>query len=114
MSLFHEMLRMRPLPSVIRFTQLRQIMKMKHYSVVISPYKQMGPVGIKDDHYTLSIMINCFCHLNHMNSCFSILGKFKKSGNEPDTVTLTSLLKGLLLEGKVKSNKRAFARRKGQ
>lgn len=74
---------------------------MKHYSDVISLYKQMGLGGIKDDHFTLSIMINCFCHFNQTHSNLSVLGKFVKSGNEPNTVTLNTILKGFLLEAKV-------------
>ena len=39
---FHRMLRMRPLPSIVRFSQLlTQITKMNHYSLVISLDKRV-------------------------------------------------------------------------
>ena len=89
LKMFDEMLRIRPLPSVVCFNQLLgQIAKMKHYSVVISRYKQMGLRGIPTNVYTLNIMIDCFCHLNSMGFSSSMLGKLNKSGYEPDTATL--------------------------
>ena len=100
---------MRPLPSIVRFSQLlTQITKMKHYSLVISLDKQMGLVGIKPDVYTLSIVINCFCHLNCMGFGMSVLGKFIKLGCEPSTVTMTTLIKGFLSEGKIDEAKQCY------
>ena len=93
---------MRPLPSVVRFNHLLgQISKTKHKSVVISLFNQMGLLGIMPDFFTLNILINCFCHLNHMGFSLCVLGKFVKSSYAPDTVTLNTLMNGFLLEGKV-------------
>ncbi|PQM36207.1 pentatricopeptide repeat-containing protein [Prunus yedoensis var. nudiflora] len=46
-NVFDRMLQKRPLPSLVRFTQLlTQVAKLKHYSAVISLYNQMGASGI--------------------------------------------------------------------
>ena len=95
LSLFHGLLRARPLPSVVRFTRLLgQIVKMKHYYVVISLFNQMGLRRIPTNDYTLSIVISCFCHLNHMGFSLSVSRKFFKSGYEPTTMTMTTLING--------------------
>ena len=73
LSSFETMLRLRPLPRVVGFNQLlHQISLMKHYSAVISLYKQMDLLGIKPDLYTLNILINCFCLLNHLGFALSV------------------------------------------
>lgn len=87
LSLFHGLLRTRPLPSVVCFTQLLgQIVKMKQYSVVISLFNQMGLRRIPTNNY--------FCHLYHMGFSLSVLRKFFKSSYEPTTVIMTTLIKG--------------------
>ena len=92
---FQRMLRTRPLPSVVAFNQLLgKLVKTKHYSVVISLYKQMGMQGIVPDHYTLSIVMNCFCHLSQMQCSLSVFGNFIKFDYKPDTVTMTTPMKG--------------------
>ena len=106
---FHRMLRISPLPCVVRFNQLlTQITKMKHYSLVISLDKQMGLVGVKPNVYTLNIVINCFCCLKRMRFGMSVLGKFIKLGCEPDTVTMNTLVKGFLSEGKIDEAKQCY------
>lgn len=98
LKVFDEMLQTRPLLSVVRFNQiLGQVAKLKHYSVVLSLYKQMGVLEIASDVYTLSIIINCYCQLKQMGFSLSVLGKFFKFGFEPDVTTLTTLINGLLL-----------------
>ncbi|KAK2967935.1 hypothetical protein RJ640_010545 [Escallonia rubra] len=100
--LFDEMLRMRPLPSTIQFTQLlTAVTKMKHYSDSIYLYKEIGALGIPLDEYTMNIAINCFCHLNAVNCGFAILGSFFRRGILPNVATFSTLLKGLVLEDRV-------------
>ena len=61
---------MHPLPSVMGFNKiLTEIMRMEHYSAVISLNKQMRLLGIAPNVYTLAIVINCFVNLNHMFIC---------------------------------------------
>ena len=61
LPLFDTMLHMRPLPSIVDFTQLLgAIVRMKHYTVVITLIRQMESVGISLDVYTLTVLINCF------------------------------------------------------
>ena len=99
---FRRMLRTRPLPCTVRLGQLLiQISRMKHFSVVVSLDRQMGLLGVRPDEYTLSIVINCFCHLNLMGFGMSVFGKFVKLGCEPTTVTMNTLIKGFLNEGKI-------------
>ncbi|CAL2264525.1 unnamed protein product [Prunus armeniaca] len=76
-NVFDRMLQKRPLPSLVRFTQiLTQVAKLKHYSAVISLYNQMG--------FSLSV-----------------LGKFFKLGLEPNVLTFNTLINGYLLEHRV-------------
>ncbi|CAL8999591.1 unnamed protein product [Prunus brigantina] len=76
-NVFDRMLQKRPLPSLVRFTQiLTQVAKLKHYLAVISLYNQMG--------FSLSI-----------------LGKFFKLGLEPNVLTFNTLINGYLLEHRV-------------
>ncbi|KAK2967918.1 hypothetical protein RJ640_010528 [Escallonia rubra] len=100
--LFHEMLRLRPLPSTIQFTRLlTAVTKMKHYSAFIYLYKEMGVLGITLDEYTLNIAISCFAHLSRVDCGFAILGSFFRRGILPDVVTFNTLLKGLVVEDRV-------------
>ena len=67
LNVFDEMLQRRPLPSVVPFNQiLTQLANLKHYSAVISLNNQMVVSGIRPNVYTLSIIINCFCHLHQI------------------------------------------------
>ncbi|KAM1553562.1 hypothetical protein EV2_006552 [Malus domestica] len=101
-NVFDEMLQWRPLPSIVRFTQiLSQVAKFKHYSAAVSLSNQMGASGIGADAFTLAIVINCFCHLNQMGFGLSVLGKFFKLGFEPDAATFNTLIHGFLLEDRV-------------
>ena len=65
LDLFDTMFHMRPLPSILDFTLLlNAIARMKHNSLVITLIKQIELFGISPDLYTLTILINCFCHVN--------------------------------------------------
>ncbi|KAK9937967.1 hypothetical protein M0R45_014730 [Rubus argutus] len=102
LKVFDEMVQRRPLPSVVRFTQiLTQVSKLKHYSAVISLNKQMRLLGIASDAYTLSIIINCYCHLKQMGFSLSVLGQFFKLGLEPDVTTFNTLINGFIIENRV-------------
>ncbi|KAI8566512.1 hypothetical protein RHMOL_Rhmol02G0046400 [Rhododendron molle] len=100
LSLFHQMARFRPLPSVVHFTQLlTAVAKMKEYSTVISLCKEIRELGIPINEYTLNILINCFCRLSRVDFGFAILGIFYKCGHTPDVTTFTTLINGYVLEG---------------
>ncbi|KAH0865294.1 hypothetical protein HID58_082505 [Brassica napus] len=58
-------------------------------------------IGTAHDHYTLSIVINCFCRRRQLGFAFSVMGKMLKLGYEPGTVTFSTLINGLCLEGRV-------------
>ena len=74
---------------------------MKHYSQVITLIKQIESYGISLDLYSLTILINCFCHLNHLDFGFSVLATIFKLGYQPNHITLNTLVKGLCLQGKI-------------
>ncbi|AES75522.2 pentatricopeptide (PPR) repeat protein [Medicago truncatula] len=85
---FNRMLQMRHTPSIVEFNKiLTYLIKTKnHYPTVLSLSTQMESKGVKPDLFTLSILINCY---------------YFKMGYEPNTITLTTLIKGLCLNGKV-------------
>ncbi|CAN7035600.1 unnamed protein product [Brassica rapa subsp. trilocularis] len=74
------------------------VAKTKQYELVLSLCKQMELQGIAHSIYTLSIVINCFCRRRKLGFAFSVLGKILKLGYEPDTVTFSTLVNGLLSE----------------
>ena len=75
LGLLDTMLHMHPLPSIDDFNHtLVAIARLKHYPVVISLIKWIKSFGIFPDVYTLTILINCFCHLNRVDFEFFCLG----------------------------------------
>lgn len=56
--------------------------------------------GIRPNIYTLSIVINCLCHLNRMGFGLSVLGYFFKLGLEP-TVTTYTMINGFVLDNRM-------------
>ncbi|VVA93637.1 unnamed protein product [Arabis nemorensis] len=94
-DLLSEMVKSRPLPSIIEFSKLMSaIAKMKKYDVVISMGEQMQMLGISHSLYTYSILINCFCRQSQLSLALAVLGKMMKLGYEPSLVTFNSLLNG--------------------
>ncbi|CAL5416392.1 unnamed protein product [Camellia sinensis] len=101
LTLFHRMVRMQPLPSVIDFTQLLSgIAKMKQYSTVISLFQKMCLLGISTNEYTLTIVINCLCRLNRVDYGFSVVASFFKRGYVPSVYTFSTLMNGFILQDK--------------
>ena len=79
-SQFNGMLLMRNTPSIIEFGKiLGSLVKMKHFPTAISLSKQMEAKGIEPNLVTLSILINCFCHMGQMALSFSVLGKILRT-----------------------------------
>ncbi|KAK9942554.1 hypothetical protein M0R45_008212 [Rubus argutus] len=111
LKVFDEMLHRRPVPSVVRFNQLLgQLAKLKHYSLVINLFKQMGQFRIAHDNYTLNIIINCYCHLNQMGFSLSVLGQFFKLGLQPDVTTYNTVINSFVLKNKVAEAARLFCK----
>ncbi|CAL5413499.1 unnamed protein product [Camellia sinensis] len=92
---------MQPLPLVVHFNQLLTcIARMKHYSTVISLFKEIRLLGITVDYYTMNIVINCLCHLNRVDYGFSVLGSFFKRGYVSSVYTFSTLMNGFILQDK--------------
>ena len=84
------------------FTQLLgAIVRMKHYSVVISLIRDMESLKISPDFYTLNTLINCFYQLNRVDFGFFVLATILKLGFQLDNITLNTLLKGFCLQGNI-------------
>ncbi|CAN8244909.1 unnamed protein product [Cochlearia groenlandica] len=98
-GLFVEMVRCRPLPSIIDFSRLlTAIAKMKKHDVVISLGEKMQSLGISHDLYTYNIFINCFCLRSQLCLALATLGKMIKLGYKPSIVTgIGSPMRYLLL-----------------
>ncbi|KAL6195337.1 hypothetical protein ACLB2K_030956 [Fragaria x ananassa] len=111
LNVFDEMLQRRSLPSVVRFNQiLVQLVKNKHYSPVIAMSKQMVRCRIRPNQYTLSIIMNCFCHLNQMGFSLSVLGHFFKLGLRPDVVAYSTLINGFVLKNRIQEAAGIFSK----
>ncbi|KAK4406258.1 hypothetical protein Sango_0632300 [Sesamum angolense] len=108
-SLFREMLRMRPQPSVVQFTiLLNVVVKMKQYRVALNIFDEMRQSDAPVDGYTWTVVINCYCLLNRVDFGFAILGSFLKRGYEPNVCTFNPLIKGLFLDDKVVEAEKFF------
>ena len=75
--------------------------KIEQYSFALNVFDEMLRMGFPVNCYTMSIAINCCCHLKDIKSCFAIMASFFfKNGFEPNAATISPLIKGLFLEGK--------------
>lgn len=94
---FNSMIQTKPIPSNWTFKCLfGALYKMKHYSALVSMYKQlMGCRQFQPDVTTMNIFMNCLCRLNRVDLGFSVLALTFKYGLEPDAYSLNALLQGL-------------------
>lgn len=91
------MLHIKPPPTVIHFTQLlTALVKMKHYSLVLSLFRDMRNLSIPVNIVTFSTAINCCCHMNRLDYAFSLLGMIIKCGFTPNDFTYTIIIRGLI------------------
>ena len=98
---FNRMLDRNHQPPIIEFNRLlSSVVRMKKYEIVVSLFKEMEFRGIKYNVCTLSILINCFCLLHHVDYGFSVFGKTLKRGFKPDVVIFTTLIDGVCRIGK--------------
>ncbi|PHT44799.1 hypothetical protein CQW23_13957 [Capsicum baccatum] len=97
------MARMKPLPSVPVFCQLfKTMLTMKHYSAVVSLFQEMWKLRIPINDFMLSILINSYCLIHHVDCAFSLLPIYLKTGIPFNVVAFNTLLRGLFAENKVK------------
>ncbi|GJV70513.1 putative tetratricopeptide-like helical domain superfamily protein [Tanacetum coccineum] len=98
-------------PSIVKFTQLlNDDTKMKHFSSSIRLFNRMCALGVPVDEYTMSIVINCCCHLYRSNDAFSVLGSCFKRNIIPNVPIFNTLLNGLVVEGRTREAERLFAK----
>ncbi|XP_063940582.1 pentatricopeptide repeat-containing protein At1g63130, mitochondrial-like [Daucus carota subsp. sativus] len=97
LQVFDKMLLTKPLLPVINFNQLlAALVKMKHYSVAVSLFRDMHVNSIPVNIFTITTIINCFCHLDRVDFAFSLLAGIIKHGFVPDVVTYNTLIRGLI------------------
>ncbi|KAF6160851.1 hypothetical protein GIB67_036052 [Kingdonia uniflora] len=73
--LFDHAIQMRPLPSILLFTQLLGVLcKLRQYSTVFTLFKMMESEGIRPDLFTLSTLINCFCQMGKVDFGLAVVG----------------------------------------
>jgi hypothetical protein len=91
LGVLDRMLHMHPLPSIVDFTQLLvAIARMKHHLTMISLIKEMELSGVTPDIYIMSILINCFCHLNRVDFGVFILARILKICFQLDCIILST------------------------
>ncbi|VFQ63122.1 unnamed protein product [Cuscuta campestris] len=101
-ELFDQMLRARPLPSIVQFTKLlSRVVKIKHYTAAVCFFKEMRVRGVPVDAHSLTILIEAFCLSNRAEYGFCVLGMFFKCGIDFDTVASNTLIKGLCLDNNI-------------
>ncbi|GJX36411.1 pentatricopeptide repeat-containing protein [Tanacetum coccineum] len=99
----------RPLPSVVKFTELlNDVTKMKHFSSFIHLLNRICALGVPVNEYTVSIVIRCCCQLHRSNDGFAVLGYCFKQDIVTNTAIFSTLLNGLFLESKIREAKRLF------
>ncbi|XLS94695.1 hypothetical protein HN51_070703 [Arachis hypogaea] len=99
---FTRMLSMRRTPPIIQFNKiLGSLSKTNHFHAAVSLFQQLQARGIAPSIVTLSIVINCCCGMGCMKLAFSVLANIFRMDYQPNTVTLTTILKGLCLCGSV-------------
>nr|GME18535.1 putative pentatricopeptide repeat-containing protein At1g12700, mitochondrial [Ipomoea batatas] len=102
LNLFREMAHNRPLPSVSQFNKLLSgILKLKHYSLVVSLFQEMRIKSIPISVYTINILVDVYCRSCRVDCGFCLLGMTFKCGLEFNVVTFTTLIKGLFLDNKI-------------
>ncbi|MCE5167072.1 hypothetical protein HAX54_035752, partial [Datura stramonium] len=102
-TLFHRMVRMQPLPSVLVFCKLfKTIVNLKHYSALVSLFREMRKLGIPIDVFILNIVTNSYCLMHRVDCAFSVLPIYLKNGIPFNVVTFNTLLRGIFAENKVK------------
>jgi pentatricopeptide repeat domain-containing protein 1 len=70
---------------------------MNHYPTAISFFRQLEFNGITPFIVTMSILTTCYCNLGGMT--FVFFAKILMMGYEPNVITLTTLMKGMCLNG---------------
>ncbi|KNA06219.1 hypothetical protein SOVF_183070 isoform B, partial [Spinacia oleracea] len=99
-SLFRQLIYLRPLPSVIDFNQLftsmLKLKNLKPHLTIISFSSNLELSGVRPDRYSMGILANCYCHLGRIDFGFSLMGKSLKLGYPPNCITFTTLINGFI------------------
>ncbi|XP_054824753.1 pentatricopeptide repeat-containing protein At1g62680, mitochondrial-like [Prosopis cineraria] len=101
-SSFHALLHRHPRPCIVQINKaLVSIARMKHHPTAISLFALAESKGFTPSFVTLGVLINCYCHVGQMTFAFSVFGKILKMGCQPNTIILTTLMKGLCINDDV-------------
>ncbi|KAJ0716955.1 putative tetratricopeptide-like helical domain superfamily [Helianthus annuus] len=108
-NLFDEMILRKPLPSVVKFTQLlNAVAKMKHFSSCLHLFKQMCVIGVPVSEYSMNIAIRCCCQMSRTNDGFALLASCFRRAVVPNVFTFNTLLDGLIREDRIVQAERLF------
>ncbi|XP_058211770.1 putative pentatricopeptide repeat-containing protein At1g12700, mitochondrial [Rhododendron vialii] len=100
-ELLNRIPRTRPFPPIFNInTALGTLAKRCHYAEALSHFGNLQSQGVRVNFYTLSIAINCYCHVNRVGFGFSLLGGLFKRGYKPHVAIFNTLLRGLISEDK--------------
>nr|GLL49839.1 putative pentatricopeptide repeat-containing protein At1g12700, mitochondrial [Ipomoea trifida] len=126
LKLFRQMAHTSPLLSVIEFNKLLcRIVKLKHYSAVVSLFQEMRIKGIPIDVYTINILVDVYCRSSRVD-CGILVDALCKEGmlesaetiiqimiqrnTYPNVVTYNHLIEGYCLQGRMNEARKAFGR----
>ncbi|RAL53217.1 hypothetical protein DM860_006889 [Cuscuta australis] len=81
-ELFDQMLRARPLPSVVQFTKLlSRTVKMKHYRAAVCMFREMRIRAHAPSFHTYCVLLTGFFDNGHIEEAMSLYSKLGSNGN---------------------------------
>ncbi|XP_058222903.1 pentatricopeptide repeat-containing protein At5g16640, mitochondrial-like [Rhododendron vialii] len=116
LSLFHQMARTQPLPSLVHFNRLlTAVAEMKEYSTVLSLYKEIRELGISTDECTSLVLMNCFCCVleglvgnQEFGEAVEVLRLMQDQGMVPGVDAYGIVLNGMCKAGKIEDARKLF------
>ncbi|KAE9459656.1 hypothetical protein C3L33_08418, partial [Rhododendron williamsianum] len=116
LSLFHQMARTQPLPSLVHFNRLlTAVAKMKEYSTVLSLHKEIRELGIPTDECTSIVLMNCFRGVleglvgnQEFGEAVEVLRLMQDQGMVPGVDAYGIVLNGMCKAGKIEDARKLF------
>ncbi|KAJ0520165.1 putative tetratricopeptide-like helical domain superfamily [Helianthus annuus] len=105
---FDYMILLQPIPPISQFNQLLNSVPNPQLKIILFRKINNTHLPISPNFITLNIVLNCYCHLNEVGFAFGVFGLILKKGFLPDSVSYTSLIKGLLKKNQIFEAVRLF------